>query len=112
MKFHCPKCKGTDLRVCISVVTRLLQDDDGNIRTIDDDRASDHEWDGASVMLCNECEFTAQADYFDTTTRRQLRQAKGIAALRSLTRKSWPGLSAEGQEFFREMYNDLNRTKH
>ena len=62
-KYRCPKCRSDDLRVQVSAVAALIQEDDGNIQT---DIASDHVWCDNSWMTCNDCEHHAPAHRFLT----------------------------------------------
>lgn len=60
-EYRCPRCYSTvDLRVVISVVAKLHQED-GNVET---EIIGDQEWDDNSRMLCNKCEFASDAQEF------------------------------------------------
>jgi hypothetical protein len=63
MRYACPRCKGTDLRLEVSVVRELLQDANGNLQTID--IGGHEEWDRNSLMLCNACDETRAARFFE-----------------------------------------------
>jgi hypothetical protein len=63
MRYACPKCDSTDLRVEVEVVRKLQQDSDGSLQTLD--IGGDEHWDNAAMMLCNACDFTAAASGFE-----------------------------------------------
>lgn len=62
MSWKCPKCGSKQLKVEISTMAELIQDDPDNFETCSE--GGDHEWDGQSTMLCGECHYSAKADIF------------------------------------------------
>ena len=66
-EFQCPNCGGDNLRVVVTVLAQLMQDDDGgNLQTVTVDDT--HEWDGDSMMWCATCpdQEAAPAAHFQT----------------------------------------------
>lgn len=58
----CPKCGGKKLSVMITVSADLTQSGD-NFET---EPAGDHEWDGDSLMTCQNCQYTAASRQFES----------------------------------------------
>ena len=61
--WRCPNCRSTDLRVEARVVVKLYQEPDGS--NFETEPVGDHEWDGASWMFCNDCEYCGQSHTFE-----------------------------------------------
>lgn len=60
--WKCPECGSKDLRVSVSVIAHLYQEDDGNFQT---EVAGDHEWGEHSTMVCNACGHIHDASQFE-----------------------------------------------
>ena len=58
----CPKCGGKKLSVMVTVSADLTQSGD-NFET---DANGDHEWDGDSLMTCQNCHYTAASRQFES----------------------------------------------
>lgn len=58
----CPKCGGKKLSVMVTVSADLTQSGD-NFET---EPAGDHEWDGDSLMTCQNCQYTAASRQFES----------------------------------------------
>ncbi len=58
----CPRCKSDDLTVSVKVEAKLTQSGD-NFET---EPAGDHEWDGDSLMTCQNCQYTAASRQFES----------------------------------------------
>lgn len=58
----CPKCGGKKLSVMVTVSADLTQSGD-NFET---DPNGDHEWDGDSLMTCQNCQYTAASRQFES----------------------------------------------
>ena len=58
----CPKCGGKKLSVMVTVSADLTQTGD-NFWT---EPAGDHEWDGDSLMTCQNCQYTAASRQFES----------------------------------------------
>lgn len=68
MKWQCPRCQSTDLKVMVAIRdwAVLVQENDGNFQT--DLKAGDHEWDDTSDMECRDCELGGPAHAFTVPT--------------------------------------------
>ena len=58
----CPQCGGKKLSVMVTVSADLTQSGD-NFET---DPNGDHEWDGDSLMTCQNCHYTAASRQFES----------------------------------------------
>ena len=65
IQWACPKCSGHNLRVVITALAKLIQSED-NFETED---CSSHEWDGDSIMNCDDCHARGRTDDFKTARR-------------------------------------------
>lgn len=63
MIYRCPECNSTELAVEVKIMVKLYQSED-NFET--EDVGSDHEWDDASLMQCDECNYVDEVHEFDT----------------------------------------------
>lgn len=60
--WKCPQCGGKKLSVMVTVSADLTQSGD-NFET---EPAGDHEWDGDSLMTCQNCQYTAASRQFES----------------------------------------------
>ncbi|EOX3379450.1 hypothetical protein ACPFUC_001885 [Vibrio cholerae] len=62
MKFTCPNCQSDNLSVTVSAIVPLIQEN-GCQRFDQDDAELD--WDGDSIIVCNECGTNDYAHAFE-----------------------------------------------
>lgn len=63
-RWKCPLCQSADLSVIITTSVKLRQYGEDDNQTEDAGRA--HEWDGCSLMTCEDCTHTDSSRHFDT----------------------------------------------
>lgn len=62
MKWKCPKCGSTDLKVLVDVWAKLKQDDDED--NFETEIVGDQGWDSESAMHCRCCEYQSRSGDF------------------------------------------------
>lgn len=62
IQWACPKCHGHNLSVMVTASAKLVQSED-NFETED---TGSHEWDGDSLMNCDDCHDSGTASSFKT----------------------------------------------
>ena len=114
---RCPKCQSTGLRVEVTMVAALTQYNGDSMLS----PKPPANWSHNSPMLCNGCDYTAQARFFDTTERHldgeELRQRYDFEAfnhehprhprhcwaleadMRNTVRGYWDWCTAQNEEF-------------
>lgn len=70
MRYHCPQCKSTNLRVVIESWATLYQEQNGDEVDLstDTDGSLAQEWDENSAMECSDCGHCAISEEFETET--------------------------------------------
>lgn len=118
---RCPKCQSTDLRVEVTLPATLVQYNGEITAAINHGQPAN--WSHSSPMLCNACDYTAQARHFDTAERHldgeELRQRYDFEAfnhehprhprhcwaleadMRNTVRGYWDWCAAQNEEFAR-----------
>lgn len=61
-QWACPKCRSQNLSVVVTTSAKLVQSEE-NIET---EAYGSHEWDGASIMICDDCHASGTANDFST----------------------------------------------
>ncbi len=76
MRYHCPKCQSTDLRVVVESWATLHQTQNGDDVDLETDTGDSlaHEWDENSAMECSDCGHCAISLAFDTDASPEERQ--------------------------------------
>lgn len=78
--YACPKCGSDNLEVSVVTWATLIQTADGIETDTTTVRDGSHEWDGASHMLCRDCQHTGRAMDFDREEHREIREDAPIGA--------------------------------